>query len=238
MRIFSLVVSLLLVSGLQAQIVAPVPVPWPLGCPIPSTIENNTQVPLTYQFCTPFVQDANGNFVGFGLCAFAELALEPGGTVTTWWNQLDMNGVPVPPGLYYVNGVPYVVGAVELGLHPLGSPHIGHERHLALCATNGANVPYAVGASFSSQFGIPLGCGVHLPLDYDLLLVDSLTNAAVFPDFVGVLDGDGRSTAPAIVLPPLPFLIGVTFDLAFVTLDPGAPCGFGRSSAPMTVEIR
>lgn len=238
MRILSLVASFLLVSGLQAQIVAPVPVPWPLGCPIPSTIENNTQTPFPYTLCTPFVTDANGQWVSIGICLFAELELAPGETVTTWWDQRDQNGAPVPPGLYFVNGVGYVVGAVELGLHPLGSPHVGHERHIELCATSGANVPYAVGASFSSQFGIPLGCGVHLPLDYDLLLVDSLTNAAVFPDFVGVLDGDGRSSAPAIVLPPLPFLIGVSFDLAFVTLDPGAPCGFGRTSAPMTVEIR
>lgn len=230
-------VAFLLASSLPAQIALPTPVPWPLGCPVPATLANNGVQPLSYMYCTPTVVDLAGQPVTFGLCALAILALPPGETVTTYWNQTDAFGAQVPPGVYVVNGQPYDLGASQLGLAPLGPPHPGATRSIELCATNGADVPYALAASFGSAAGIPLGCGVDLPLDFDWLLVESLTNAAVFPDFVGVLDADGRTQAPAIVLPPLAVLVGIGFDLAFVTLDPGAPCGFGRASSARHVVV-
>jgi hypothetical protein len=238
MRMLSSVSSFLLASLLPAQIVLPNPIAWPLGCPVPSTIANDGAVPLPFTPCTPMVTDSSGQIVTYGLCMQVELLLQPGETFTTWWSQQDQNGAPVPPGTYYVNGRPYAVGAVELALQPHGAPHPGSSRHVELCATNGGNVPYALAAAFGGSVGIPLGCGVHLPLDFDWLLVESLTNPAVFADFVGVLDADGRTSAPAIVLPPLPILNGITFDLAFVTLDPGAPCGFGRASGAVQVTIQ
>jgi hypothetical protein len=214
-----------------------VPIPWPLGSPIPATIENNTTAPLSYTFCTPTVQDASGQLVVWGLCTAAIMLLPPGETVTSWWYQHDENGVQVPPGVYFVNGVPFDVGATDAALRPLGSPHGGSARSIALASPNDPNATYVLAASFSRTLGIPLGCGVHFPIDFDWLLVESLTNPIVFPNFVGALDADGRSQAPAVVLPPLPVLVGISFDLAFATIGGATPCGWSRASAPITVTV-
>lgn len=238
MRSLAPVVSFLFAVVLPSQIVLPNPTPWPLGCPVPSTLANDTTQPITYMYCTPTVTDAFGQLVTWGICAQAELLLPPGETVTTYWYQTDSFGQQVPPGVYHVNGVPYVVGAAELGLAPLGEPRIGATRHVELCATNAAGLVYALGASFSANVGIGLGCGVHLPIDFDWLLLESLQNPTVFPDFVGVLDADGRTSAPAIVLPSLPILQGIGLHLAFVTLNPAAPCGFERTSGARTVTVQ
>lgn len=236
MHSFASVVLFLFAVSLPAQIATPVL--WPLGCPVPTTLSNDTSQPLPYMFCTPTVTDSTGQLLVWGICAQAELLLPPGETVTTHWYQQDQFGQQVPPGLYHVNGVPVVIGATELGLRPLGAPHPGVSRSIELCATNGAGLVYALGASFSASAGIGLGCGVHLPIDNDWLLGESLTNTAVFPGFVGVLDAEGRTSAPAIVLPALPVLQGITFQLAFVTVNPAAPCGFERASHVVSVTIQ
>lgn len=214
------------------------PIPWPVGCAVPSTLENNGAAAISYMFCTPTVTDANGQIVTFGLCLFADLLLGPGETSTAYWNQTDMFGLPVAPGIYVVNGVPYDIGAANAALQPLGSPHPGTARTIELCSPADAGAPYLLAASFSSSVGIPLGCGVHFPLDFDWLLGESLGNPAVFANFLGTLDASGRTTAPAVVLPPLPILVGIGFDLAFLTLDPTNPCGLGRASGAVSVTIR
>lgn len=213
------------------------PIPWPIGSPVPSTIQNNDTVPLPYSWCTPTVTDATGQIVVWGLCLAVELQLPPGETVTTWWDQRDQFGVAVAPGVYHVNGVPFDLGATAAALRPLGAPHPGASRSIALASPNDPNATYLLAAAFSSNFGIPLGCGVTFPLDFDWLLVDSLTNPVVFPGFVGALDADGRSTAPAIVLPPLPVLLGISFDLGFVTTGSATACGWSRTAGPVAVTI-
>lgn len=238
MNLLAPAVSFLFAVALPSQIVVPNPIPWPLGHPVPSTLANDTTQPLPFQFCTPTVTDVNGQLIAWGICAQVELLLPPGETVTTYWHQTDASGQQVPPGLYHVNGVPFVIGATELGIQPLGQPLRGAIRSIELCATNGAGLVYAVGASFTATAGIGLGCGVHLPIDHDWLLGESLTNSAVFPDFVGMLDAAGRTSAPAIVLPALPILQGITFQLAFVTVSPAAPCGFERASHAVAVTIQ
>lgn len=45
--------------------------------------------------------------------------------------------------------------------------------------------------------------------------------ASIFQNFQGTLDGSGNATAQ-VNLPPLPFLSGLSFRLAFATLDPAA----------------
>ena len=229
--------SLLAAAVTTTAAVAQTPIPWPIGCPVPSTLENNDTAPLTYSFCTPTVTDAAGQIVVWGLCTAAEMLLPPGETVTSYWHQQDAFGLQVPPGIYHVNGVAFDIGATDIALRPLGSPHPGSSRSIELCSPNDGNATYLLGASFSSIAGIPLGCGVTFPLDFDWLLVDSLTNPAVFPNFIGSLDAAGRSTAPAIVLPPLPVLLGISFDLGFVTVGPATPCGWNRASGATTVTV-
>jgi len=226
-----------LATSLLSAANAQTPIPWPLGAPVPFTLQNNGTTPLSYQFCTPTVTDAAGQLVVWGLCTAAELSLPPGDTVTSWWHQHDAFGVQVAPGVYHVNGVPFAIGATDIGLRQLGSPHPGATRSITLTSPNDPNASYLLAASFSSNFGVPLGCGVTFPLDYDWLLLDSLTNPMMFPDFVGTLDGNGRSEAPAIVLPAIPALVGISFDLGFVTFVPSSPCGWTRASTALHVTI-
>lgn len=217
---------------------AQTPIPWPLGAPVPTTIENNGTTPLTYMFCTPTVTDASGQLVTIGICAFADLLLPPGETSTTRWFQTDGFGAPVLPGVYFVNGVAFDIGATDAALRTLGSPHPGSTRTIDLASPNDPNAAYIVAASFTSTTGFSLGCGVHFPLDNDGLLGASLSDPAVFQNFFGVLDGAGLSSAPAIALPAIPELVGLPFDLAFTTLSPASPCGFVRASVVSHVTVQ
>ncbi|MBL8749273.1 MAG: hypothetical protein JNK78_08935 [Planctomycetes bacterium] len=229
---------LLTLAVATTRVNAQAPIPWPLGAPVPTTIENNGTAPLSYMFCTPTVTDAAGQPVTTGLCAFAFLQLPPGETSTTHWLQTDDFGAPVPPGLYFVNGVPFAIGAADAALRSLGSPHPGSTRAIELASPNDPNAPYIVAAAFSSTNGFSLGCGVQFPLDNDGLLGASLSDPAVFQNFFGVLDGTGRSSAPAIALPAIPELVGFAFDLAFTTLSPASPCGFVRASVVSHVTVQ
>lgn len=214
------------------------PTAWPLGCLIPSTLENNGTTPLLYIPGTPTVTGSLGQIVKFGNSVGVELPLPPGETVTSYWDQTDGLGQPVPPGIYYVNGRPFDVGATNIALATLGSPHVGARRSIELCAPGQPNAPYVLAASFSSSVGLPLGCGRQFPLDGDALLVASLTNQSIFPDFLGALGADGRTSQPAIVLPATATLVGIPFDLAFVTADPLAACGIGLISAAVHTIVQ
>ncbi|MEZ6036981.1 MAG: hypothetical protein R3F29_05840 [Planctomycetota bacterium] len=212
--------------------------PWPLGCPVPSTIANDSGAWLPYSSCTPRVTDAQGALVSLSLCSLTQFAMAPGGTWTTWWDQRDLLGQLVGPGIYYVDGKPFALGATPLGVAPLGMPRHGDTRHFALSAPGQANRPYLLGASFGSTFGTALGCGRTFPLDDDPLLSASLSTPQLFADFLGVLDDAGRSEAPAIVLPDLPALIGLQFFVAAATVDAQAPCGVGLVGAAVPVVVQ
>jgi hypothetical protein len=92
-------------------------------------------------------------------------------------------------------------------------------------------------AAGSSNLGIDLGCGVTFPLDFDALLLQSITTPNVFPNFIGQFDGQGYSTAPAIAVPDVASLAGIQFDLAFAVLDQLAPCGVALVSHAVSTQI-
>jgi len=171
------------------------------------------------------------------MCLPVSAVLQPGETMTTYWGQHGLSGQLVSPGTYFLNGQPFQIGATNFGIAPLGSPHPGSSRPLQLCAPNQPNAAYVMAASFSSTNGIALGCGRVLPLDEDLLLAASISGSHTFPGFIGTLDNLGQTVAPQIVLPPLPSLVGIRFQLAAVTIDPTAPCGIGDISAAVSVVI-
>ena len=100
-----------------------------------------------------------------------------------------------------------------------------------LCAPSAPDAVYVLLASTSADTGVPEGCGGVFPLDLDPLLLASLSQPAVFQQFVGVLDGSGRTDEPAIAVPDKSGLAGLELQLAFATLDPAAPCGLGPISA-------
>ncbi|QDU83383.1 hypothetical protein Pla163_04820 [Planctomycetes bacterium Pla163] len=216
----------------------PTPIPWPLGCPIPSVVANDSAGILEYTPCHPIVADANGQLVFIGFCMQVLIFLPPGGVGVLSWNQTDNSGQQVPPGVYSVNGLLYDVGATDCALMPLGAPFAGARRAVHLCAPAHPDAFYVLAASGSISTGIPLGCGRTFPLDLDTLLLQSIAPSAVFTDFIGQLDAFGTTSAPAMDVPAQPSLVGVSFHLAFMTLDPTAPCGVGAICDPVLTTIR
>lgn len=229
--------SALAVPLLAAAALAQTPTPWPVGAFVPWTQANNSAVPQLYGLCSPTVTDTSGAIVQWGICAAVIVFLASGETFTSYWNQKDETGQQVPPGVYFVGGRPFAIGAATAGLSMLGEPHVGFARHVELGAPGQAGAPYVLAASFSAAAGLPLGCGLTFPLDPDALLSASISGAPFFPNFLGVLDQDARTAAPAVVLPNLPWLIGLSFDLAFLTIDATQPCGVGRVSPAVVTTI-
>ena len=146
--------STLVLALLAAPAVLPAQTPWPIGCPVPVTVANNGTTPLPYQPCTPVVTDAQGNFVSIGLCLQVLIMMPPGAAETMYWNQTDSTGQQVAPGLYFVNGQPFVIGGADMAVEPLGAPHVGYTRNVEVCAADQAGQPYILAASFSSLAGI------------------------------------------------------------------------------------
>jgi|GEM_PF-2650162 len=216
---------------------APTPIPWPLGAPIPAVTANDTSGILQYTPCQPVVTDANGNTVFIGFCLFVIQFLQPGDAAFMSWPQTYSGGAPVPPGVCFVNGVPYDVGATDAALLPLGRPFVGAERHVQLSAPSQPDALYVLAASATATTGVPLGCGQSFPLDFDALLLQSIAPSNVFLDFIGQLDAFGNTYAPAIHVPAIPSLSGSPLFLGFMTFDPTAPCGVGVVSEAVKTVI-
>ncbi len=78
--------------------------------------------------------------------------------------------------------------------------------------------------------------GVHLPLNPDVLFEMSVFHATgVFNGFLGTLDSNGITTAPAISIPVEPSLVGFTFYVGFVTFAPGWLPLRASESAPIQI---
>jgi hypothetical protein len=212
---------------------------YPVGVRVPWVFANDTDDLSGLTPCGPFVTDAN--FVPvqwFQACAQVFVFVEPGGVYTLYWGQKDDNGQQVAPGLYYVEGVPVEIDAsLVTAITPLGRPRVGYARSIELASPTTPNGTYVLAAAGSSTSGIDLGCGVTFPLDFDALLLQSVTTPSTFPNFIGTFDAQGYSTAPSIAVPNLPSLAGIQFDLAFAVLDPFAPCGVAVVSQAVTTQI-
>jgi hypothetical protein len=81
-----------------------------------------------------------------------------------------------------------------------------------------------LGSVNGSMPGLPLPGGLMLPLVFDWYtqLTFQMAGSAVFSDFIGVLDGQGRGTASLVVPPNLPAsVIGMQLHHAFLITDAG-----------------
>jgi hypothetical protein len=212
---------------------------YPVGVRVPNVFANNTNETMFVTPCPPWVLDANFQPIQFfQACALVALLLEPGASYATYWDQRDGSGQQVAPGQYYVDGVPVIVDASLLtALTPFGDPRVGASRAIELASPTTPGGLYVLAASTSTALGVPLGCGLTFPLDYDALFQLTLTNPGVFANFIGVLDGQGYSTAPRIAVPSQPSLAGIGFDLAFAVLDGAAPCGVAVVSQTVGVTV-
>jgi hypothetical protein len=95
-----------------------------------------------------------------------------------------------------------------------------------------------VAASGGFSTGLPLGDGRLIPVDYDALTTYSLS--ASQPNFIGALgtyDATGHYGGYHLVIPNLPALTGIGFDLIAVTLDPAASNGIEEISVPHHVSL-
>ena len=218
----------------------PVPTqPFPLGCPVPFTVVNDTANTIQISPCLPPVTDEGGQLVFGGFCLQSLIFLEPGGAFTMYWTQINEAGDQVPPGVYFFGGQKFDIGAADAAVAALGSPKTGAQRSFQLCAPGSANLAYLLAASGSSAGGIPLcGGALSFPLDFDGIFQASQSLPAFFIDFSGTLDAAGRTTAPALAVPANPALVGLGLELAFLTLDPSDPCGIGDISPPLAVTIQ
>jgi len=118
---------------------------------------------------------------------------------------------------------------------PLVAPGTG--AALDLSAPSDDGLPYQVGSAFGSG-PIPLG-NRQIGLSPDALLVLSVSGAlpALFQDYTGVLDLNGRGRA-VLNVPKSTALIGLRIHNAFVTLAPAAPFGVASISNSIHFEIR
>jgi hypothetical protein len=222
-----------------ADAAAQSPLRYPVGVRVPFPTANDSDVAFEITPCPPWVTDEF--FVplqSFELCSAWALLMAPGGVYTQYWDQQNGANEQVAPGLYYMSGVPVVIDASLLtAITPLGRPFVGYTRSIELASPTTPNGLYVLAAAGSSSVGIDLGCGVTFPLDFDALLLQSITTPSTFANFIGTFDAQGYSTAPSIAVPGIASLAGIQFDLAFAVLDPFAPCGVALVSQSVSTAI-
>lgn len=210
----------------------------PLDAPVHLVVSNDRDGSVYYDPCAFAVYDVLGELVWAPPCE-PVVELLPGDTYVHTWPQVDDAGRSVLPGLYALGdarGPAVLVGGSDAAIAPLGAPKLGTVRPLALASPLDPGHPYLLAAASSSAVGIPTCAGV-LPLDPGPVFELSLSPHTFLAHSLGLLDAAGRSTAPALVLPPIPELAGARLVLAFVVLDPSQPCAIRRISAPLELTL-
>ncbi|MEM7205969.1 MAG: hypothetical protein AAF628_37285 [Planctomycetota bacterium] len=249
MRTFLLLIAgAALATAGPAQVASTVGPPVaPVGCPISIAISNDSPAQVGTGICPYLVEDTAGRPVYVPICPAILRLVEPGETFSTLWPQVDNNGRPVPPGDYAVT-VTLPGGAIQQhtvtidatargGVATVGVVRLGTARRLYACSPRTPNDLYVMAASASGTApGVAL-CGGTLPLNLDPLLLASLQPNPVLLDFQGLLDGSGTTTDPAIALPPIAALAGVSFHVAFVAAPRGQPCPLTVFSEPLRITV-
>ncbi len=217
----------------------------PIGCPVSISISNDSNQGFWMGVC-PWQVLKGSTPVFSPICIQIAKLLSPGETFSTEWHQNDDFGNPVPPGKYTVRvflptGIQQdhlvQIGGTDAGMAALGIPKIGTTRNYQLCSPLDPNGFYLVLASGSNTTGIPT-CGGTVPLDADDILLTSVSDPTIFQNSFGNLDGNGRSDAMALAIPPLPSLVGLDLVFAFIVIDFTDPfCGIRRISAPLKLQI-
>jgi hypothetical protein len=101
-------------------------------------------------------------------------------------------------------------------LYLAGTPNVGLPVNLNGRGTSGYGY---VGACSLGHSGIPLGDGRFIPLDFDPLLLLSLSTPAIFSNFSGVVDANGDFVM-TLNTPPVPQLAGITIWSSAITYTP------------------
>jgi DNA-binding beta-propeller fold protein YncE len=118
-----------------------------------------------------------------------------------------------------------------------GLPSIGTTIRLGLRLRSDAGLNYVMGASLGSTPGIVLPDSRVIPLNVDVMLLVSLTTPTIFGNFQGTLNATGDALAN-VNIPPDAGLVGFTFFVAWVSLDPAAPSGIRHISNALPITIQ
>lgn len=122
-------------------------------------------------------------------------------------------------------------------LRPLDPLRPGAAVRLRYASPSDPGRPYVVGLSLPTATGTPLADGRVLPFALDALFFAALDPAS--PYFVGMggaLDALGEAEA-TMLLPADPSLVGLECAAGGVALDPSAPGGVARVSAPLRLKV-
>lgn len=201
------------------------------------TVSNETLVNFDLPSPCPFhvTDPLFGAQIYAPACPGVLQTIAAGASYTVPWRLHDDFGVAVPAGTYLVtvqlggsavSGYVQVSAAAASGVAALGAFSQGHARTIAMTAPSEAGSTYVVAAAFGDAVGTVF-CGGMIPLDLDPLLLFSTTPGnGVFFNTVGVLDANGETTAPFVLVPPLPPLPGgfVSIRIAGAILDPTSAC--------------
>lgn len=229
----------------------------PTGGFVAISMSNDTATPFLVGQACPFeVHTAAGALVYDIDCpTWAAIPLDPGGTATFWWEQVDNTFTQVPDGDYVVtvelpDGTtpthPLTIGGTAGGVAIKGVPRLGTTRGFFIQAPTAANLPYLMAASTAPAPGIPT-CAGTIPLTPSPLLFLSLPpSSSQFVNFTGALGESGEAGLsffsaapnPAVAIPADPTLAGLAVSFAFVSIDSSAPCVFRTISSALTVTLQ
>lgn len=113
----------------------------------------------------------------------------------------------------------------------------GSQRQVRMRSVPDAGKLAVCGLSLSNVPGIPLPDGRVIPLNIDDLFLFSFTPGnGVLTNNQLVLDSSGQGEAQLYV-PPIPGLVGFTFFVAFICLDPTAPVGVSAISPSLNLMV-
>jgi hypothetical protein len=167
-----------------------------------------------------------------------------GGTTVHNSDLRPINAYAIGAGAYGATACSHGIGVGarvrarfrEPTIRASGTMMPGSAITLPICSPGQAGKNYYMGASLGTQPGIPLPNGATLPLNFDGLLIVSLVDPFTFSGFQGVLDPNDAATA-TVNLPPSPGLRGLTFFVAFLTIDAMAPGQIGSVSSAAPLRI-
>jgi hypothetical protein len=249
MRSREVLFSFVLVGSMAVgQVTATVgPSPAPPGGLVGVTIVNDTAATVTLADpCSFQVRDSSGMVIFHPPCIQVPANLFPGAVLANSWPQQDDNAQQVAAGTYTVDvflpagtvsTAVTIAPNVQAAMTTIGPTRIGKTRQLFLTSPQDGGFPYVVGASGPPVSGGIPTCHGLVPLEVDAILMLSLGPNPFFSNFTGTLDFFGNSPAPLVTVPNDPTLIGVSFNLAFVTLAPNAACPVRSISAPFVNTI-
>lgn len=247
----TLVAVLVVTAAAASQVGVTVgPSPAPLGSQIAISVANDTNSAIFLSNPCPYqVKNAAGAVIYSPFCIQIIVNVNAGAVFTTYWPQIDNSNIQVAPGTYFVDvffpggtsTTSIVIDNVtQAGAAQLGPTRPGTNRHLYLTSkpTNGdGGYMYLMAASgLPVSGGIPT-CGGVVPLENDAILQLSLMPNPYLLGFSGSLGNTATSTTPSINVPNVPGLSGAVFTVAWVVLDPSAPCIVRRISAPLLILV-